>query len=240
MNEGLSRKPYPEARPPHFPEIVTRQSPWVLAFGAVALLQLWRTLTSLAGSNDLDVATTLRFLASSIQFVTPPLFGVAVFWRHPNARSTMPLLVFGLALFAFGELLSAFEEPIRDVLLGIAPAVESADFPLDSPALVAFRVFTGLLSIFAVLYTAAGLSASRVRERSAAERPLAISLSALAIVVTVVSIGALTQVEFDASPTFLVQLVIGTVLSAFVTVAWAYLVTVTVGGWMAADAPHRA
>jgi hypothetical protein len=206
----------------------------------VAALQVWRTWTLMPGAGDLDVATTLSFLASMVQSIAPPLLGVALFWRHPDARTTMPLLVFGLALFALGALLSAFEEPIREVLRVIAPSVEGPDFMLDSPAVFAFRVLTALLSIIAVLYTAAGLSASRVRERSVAERPVAIWMSAIAIVATVFSLAAITQADFESTPAFLIQLAIGTLLSAFVTLAWAYLVTVTVGGWMARETPHRA
>ena len=37
-----------------------------------------------------------------------------------------------------------------------------------------------------------------------------------------------------------VQVILGTVLSGLVTLGWAYVATVTVGGWMAGETPKRA
>ena len=42
MTEPSSVKPFPDARPPHLPDTLTRLSPWVLFFVAVVALQLWR------------------------------------------------------------------------------------------------------------------------------------------------------------------------------------------------------
>ena len=239
MSEAPVHKPFPEARPPHPPDFLARQSPWVFAFAAVAVVQIWRILSALVGAPGVDSGTTVLNVLSAIQNIAPPLFGVALFWRHPHARTTMPLLVFGLVLFAIGELLAAFDQPIRDVLRTISQPPDET-FVLESPAEVAFRVFTSLLSVFALLYTGAGLTAARRRERRASERPLAIWLTALAVVATVVNIAATSQLEFESSPLVIVQLVVGIVLSVLVTLAWAYLVTVAVGGWMAREAPSRA
>lgn len=239
VSEAPIQQPFPEARPPHLPDVLTRRSPWVFAFAAVALVQLWRTVGTLIGAPGVDAGTTVLNAVSSIQNIAPPLFGVALFWRHPNARTTMPLLVFGLALFAIVELLAVFDQPIRDVLRTISPPPDET-LVLESPAEVAFRVFTSLLSVFALLYTGAGLTAARRRERSAGERPLAIWLVALAIVGTIINIAATSQFEVEVSPLVIVQLVVGIILSVLVTLAWAYLVTVTVGGWMAGETPSRA
>lgn len=221
------------------PDILTRRSPWVFAFAAVAVVQIWRILSALVGAPGVDPGTTFLNALSSIQNIAPPLFGVALFWRHPNARATMPLLVFGLALFAIGELLAAFDQPIRDALRSITQPPGDT-LVLESPAEVAFRVFTSLLSVFALLYTGAGLTAARRRERRASERPLAIWLAALAVVATVVNIAATSQLELGSSSLVIVQLVVGIILSVLVTLAWVYLVTVTVGGWLAREAPSRA
>lgn len=239
MSDTPLPKPFPEARPPHLPDVLTRQSPWVLAFLAIAVLQVWRAWTSITGLGAENAGSALGLAISSIQTIIPPLFGAALFWRHPKARATMPPLVFGLALFAFGELLGAFEQPIREVLLAIAPpAAEGTVF--DTPAVVAFGVFTSLLSIFAVLYTAAGLAATR-RGRSAAERPLTVWLVALVIVSFVLYIaGILPILQNEATPDIAIRVVLGAVLSVLGSLAWAYFVSVTVGGWLAGEAPRRA
>lgn len=242
MNDGISGRPIPEARGPHAPDVLTRLSPWVYAFGLVAALQLWtgwREWSSDYVIVDLPAASVLAHRL--ISGVVPPLLGAALFARHRDARRTMPLLVFGLALFAFAELLRAFDRTIFEFLA----ALSAGGFPTGDgslmPAAVAYGVFTSLLGLFAALYTGAGLASARRQERTAAERPMAIWLASSAIVSVVVALASIPQVVTgQPTPDLVLQLGIGTVLSLFVTLAWAYLVAVTVGGWVAGEAPRRA
>jgi hypothetical protein len=241
VSEGLPRKPYPEARPPHLPDVLTRQSPWLLAFAAVAAIQVWVTWTSWSNDNpDPRIGALPALIVPLIPSVTTALLGATLFLRHPDARRTMPLLVFGLALFAVGVLLTALDGPIRTFLQGLTPRPDFGAEPFDTPAETAYRVFTALLGLFAVLYTAAGLFAARRPERGPAERPMLIWLVALATVSSVVSMAGVTQLGVEPSPAVLLQFGIGSLLSLLLSIAWAYLVAVAVGGWLAGDVPHRA
>lgn len=236
MNEPVVPQPIPEARPPHLPDVVTRR-PLVVAFGLVAAFDLWIQIQNWFGRMPISEPLTLAsLLVSVIPSVVIPLLGVALFVRHPDARRTMPLLVVGLGLLALGELLSALDEPISRFLVSLSPPDDS----LTSPANVAYSVFTRLLSVVAVLYLGAGLSAARRREGGPAERPLLIWLVALSIVGAVVSLAGIALGGFELTPSLLVQVGLGLVLSLLLSVTWAYLTAVTIGGWLAGDEPRRA
>ncbi|HEX2470574.1 MAG TPA: hypothetical protein VHK05_08290 [Candidatus Limnocylindrales bacterium] len=238
MSETLPPRPIPGARPPHLPDVLTRQSPFVYAFFAVALLQVWR-----GWELWVDVFPIARvdaipdLLRLWIPSVVVPLYGVALFLRHPDARRTMPLLVVGLALLTAGELLTAFDMPIRQLLPGPRSFPEFEISAADT----AFSVFSGLVALFGVLYVGAGLAAARRAVRSTAERPLSIWLGALAVVSIVLSLIPLTElIGRDYPATVLVAGAIGIVLSVLLTFAWVYLAAVGIGGWLARDEPRRA
>jgi hypothetical protein len=240
VSEQSPPKPFPEARPPHLPDVLTRQSPWIVFFAGVAALQVWRSLQLLppAGSGA-DAGQVINYVLSWISRLAPTAFALALFWRHPDARRTVPLLVFGLVLLAVGELLTVFAGPIQALLRDITPSSDPGSV-LETPAEFAFRVFTLLVAIFALLYVGAGLSSARAPERGPVERPLAIWLVALGVVSTVLSLAGLATVEIDVTPRLVVQLVIGVILSGLETLAWAYVAAVAIGGWISGDRPRRA
>jgi hypothetical protein len=237
VNEPRSESPpIPEARPPHLPDVVTRLSPGFFAFALVAVLVAWLSVREWIGLYPfVDTGAVIALLAT-VQFVVVPLLGAALFLRHPQAHRTLPLLAFGLALMTFGEVLSAFDDPIRRFLAELSPS----DVGPTTPATLAYAVFTSLLALFALLYVGAGLTAARRRDRGAAERPLAIWLGALAVVGAVISLATVFQLQFDASAAGIVQLVIGFVLSLLLTLAWAYVTAVAIGGWLTREDPRRA
>ena len=240
MSGPSTAKPFPEARPPHLPDVVTRQSPLILFFLAVVVVLLWRLVGMWpSAASGIDARSTVEYVLSWLPSLAAPLAGAALLFRQPDARRTMRVLLFGLSLLSLGELLSVFQEPIRDLLRGLGPVEDSAS-PYDTPAEFAFRVFTLLLTIFGLLYLGACLATTRVRPRTAAERPLTIWFAALAIVGTVVSVAALTSIAADATPTLIVQVIIGAILSAAVTFTWAYVALVIICGWIAREAPRRA
>ena len=151
MTEPSSVKPFPDARGPHLPDSMTGLSPWVLFFVAIVVLQLWRLTQAWGGSVvPGDARSAVEYILSWIPAMTAPLIGVALFARHPDARRSLRLLVFGVILLSFGELLSAFQEPIRDLLRGLTPA-DDPTLLAETPAEFAFRVFTLLLTIFPCL-----------------------------------------------------------------------------------------
>lgn len=239
MSEQSRPKPFPEARPPHLPDVLTRQSPWLLFFGTVMVLVTWRWWTSISLPPEFGIGSAIQHALASISSIVPPLLGFALFWRHPDARHRMPLLVFGLVLLAVGELLGAFNAPISQFLFDLAPPSD-ADIAFSTPAQFAFTVFTALLSVFALLYVGAGIASSRARERGPVERPLTIWLAALSVLATVFSLVSLTAAQFEPTPMLVAQAISGTILSALVTFAWAYVTVVTVNGWIAGERPRRA
>ena len=85
-----------------------------------------------------------------------------------------------------------------------------------------------------------GSPTARLHEATKAERPLTVWLAALAVVGSLVSLTALTALPAESSPLLIVQVLIGVVLSAVVTFAWAYLAVVTISGWIARETPRRA
>ena len=240
MTDPSTVQPFPEARGPHLPDTMTRMSPWVLFFAAIVVLQLWRLADGWGPSVVAgDARSVVEYVLSWIPAMTAPLIGVALFYRHPDARQSLRVLVFGVILLSLGELLSAFQDPIRDFLRGLTPA-DDPTLLAETPAEFAFRVFTLLLTIFGLLYVGAGLSGARLHEATKAERPLTVWLAALSVVGSIVSLTALTALPPDSTPTLIVQVVIGVVLSAIVTFAWAYLAVVTISGWIAREEPRRA
>jgi hypothetical protein len=238
MSEETLPKPFPEARPPHLPDVLTRQSPWMLVFLLVAAVVAWRSWISWGPSAaGEEVSSFISFVTFASSILAPPLFGAAVFARHRNARTTMPMLVFGLGLMAFGVVLTVFGEQIRDVVRGTGGFTE-----FQTPGETAFLVFKELVALFGVLYVAAGLASTRTAPKSRGERPVAIWLTALTVVSIVLSLRAMADLlsAGDYPPGLLVQVAIGFVLSIASSLGWLYFTVTVVGGWLAGETPNRA
>jgi hypothetical protein len=232
MSEETVPKPFPEARPPHLPDILTRQSPWAYVFAIVTVI-LVVNAASRVGLSEPQLIDYGQIVSLLIPSALMPLLEVVVFVRHPDARSSMPLLVFGIGLLSAVELLEAVDTPIYDVLAG-------PDLAFDAPSVVAYGVFKSLVRLFGVLYMGAGIAAARQLPMTRTQRPLAIWLVALTIVGVVVGPVALASMVGDLSAVDVVAAVIGIVLTLGVTLAWAYVVWVIVDGSLAGEIPGRA
>lgn len=229
--------PWEEARPPHLPDAVVRLSPWTFAFLAVTLLHVglaFQAATRLgpqAGS-----ATILQILDAYRTPLIVSLFGVALFLRHPDARRSHPLLVVGVALFSLSTLLDVAGGPVVRFLSELDPAGVGA-YPIP-PGVTAWSMFTTLVSVAAVLYTAAGLSTARRRPPIRAAGVMAISLSIVAVAATILSLAGLQWADVAASPYAAIALVIGVALGLASTLAWSYLLVVSLGGWLGGETPR--
>jgi hypothetical protein len=229
--------PIPEARPPHLPDVLTRIAPGFYAFALVAAIIAWVHIRTWIGNFPIfEVANLATLLVDLVASVVPPLLGAALFLRHPRAHRTMPLLVFGLALLATGQLLETFRASIGSFLQSMSPSDGVQPGPVD----VAFVVFKSLLSVFAILYIGAGFAAARRRQSRSVERPLLIWIVALSIVGQVLSLAGLVMIGFEPTPTTVIQIATGSILGLLAALAWAYLLTTSVGGWLAAEAPRLA
>ena len=135
-----------EARGPHPPDVLTRQSPWVYLFVGAALVHVavawieWAGRGPLAPPQDL-----LTLLSERVDDALISLLGAALFIRHPDARRSMPFLAFGLGLLALGPLLQLVDTPVTQFIDSLAPT--DAEFIGLSPAVVAYHVFTSPIGV---------------------------------------------------------------------------------------------
>ena len=80
MSEGSTLKPFPEARPPHLPDLATRQSPWLFLFGALIAVQIWRLFQGWDPQlNGANAVTAFNYVLSWAAAFAPPLMGFALF-----------------------------------------------------------------------------------------------------------------------------------------------------------------
>lgn len=229
-------KPFPEARPPHIPNALTRQSQLLVVFALIAIYELVSGWRSWSGEFPIPSADQVPLLAHAlIPSAIVPLIAVVLFLRRPDARRSMPLLVFGLSLLTVVTLVEDFDSPIYAMLIG-----DDISQSASSPGLAAYTVLKSLLRLVGLVYVGAGIAAARREPATAMQRPLSIWLGALAVVA--ILLAPLGPASALSAPTTadLIAAGIGLILSLLVTLAWAYLASMTVGGWLAGETPNRA
>jgi hypothetical protein len=226
-----------EARGPHLPDVLTRQSPWVYLFVGAALVHVavawidWAGRGPLAPSQDL-----LSLLSARVNDALISLFGAALFVRHPDARRSMPFLAFGLGLLALGPLLRLVDTPVTQFIDTLDPS--DAEFIGLSPAVVAYHFFTSLIAVAGVLYVGVGLADARTRPRRSVERGVLSLLVVIGILTVAWQLLPIGGAQTPASPYEWVLVGIGLVLSLLSTLAWAYLIAIVFGGWLTDEDPR--
>jgi hypothetical protein len=225
-----------EARGPHLPDVMTRQSPWVYVFVAAALVHVWLALQQLSGRGVTPGLDDVYQVSFRINDVLISLFGAALFIRHPNARRSLPLLAFGLGLMALGPLLNLVDTPVMLFLDSLAPS--DTGFIARSPAVIAYKVLTSLVAIAAVFCVGVGLAHARQRPRHPAERPVLTLVMLIGIASVLLALIPLGTGRLPATQYEWVLLGIGFVLSLLDALAWSYVIAVAFGGWIAGDAPY--
>jgi hypothetical protein len=226
-----------EARGPHLPDVLTRQSPWVYLFVGAALVHVaaaWWDWSGHAIPNPQDLLSLLSVHGNDALI---SLFGAALFIHHPDARKSMPFLAFGLGLLALGPLLQLVDTPVTQFIDSLAPS--DAEFIGLSPAVVAYHVFTSLIGIAGVLYVGAGLGDARTRPRRSVERSVLSLLLVIGILSVAWQVLPIGGAQAPGSPYEWVLLGIGVVLSLLYTLAWSYLIAVAFGGWIAGEEPQN-
>ena len=196
---------------------------------AILVVVAWREV-QLSGPSPLDFPSFVALVITTAVF---PLIGVILFVRQPDARRTMPLLVFGLGLLSAVELLDALDTPIYEALAG-------PEQSFDAPTVVAYGVFVSLARLFGMVYLGIGIASTRRLPPSRAERPMAVWLATLAVVGVVGGAVALGPPSTSGGAVDLVGSVIGLAIGLGATLAWAYVVRVILGGAMAGELPKRA
>ena len=227
-----------EAHGPHLPDVMTRMSPWVYLFLGAALVHVWLGWLQLSERGvPIDLGAIYQVEYRFDQTVITS-FGAALFLRHPDARRSLPFLAFGVGLLALGPLLDLVETPISQFLESVAPSGET--IPGYSPAAIAYRVFTSLIGIAAVLYLGVGLSDARRRPRHNAERSIFVLFVIIGIATVAWQLLPLGSGGAPSTPFEWVLVGIGFVLSLAYSLAWSYVIAVTFGGWMAGEEPRVA
>jgi hypothetical protein len=204
--------------------VMTRQSPWVLVFVAAAAIQL--------GLAWMNVGLVTLHVNNALM----SLLGAALFVRHPDAARSLPRIAFGLGLIALGPLLDVVEGPVKQFL---DPHAQPDDvFSRLLPAFTAYRVFTSLIAVAAAAYVGVGLAAARRRPRHPAER-LVLSVAVLiSIAAAAVALAPFGIRQSSIPPYMWTLLRIEFLVMLLYSLAWAFVIAVTFGGWMAGDAPH--
>jgi hypothetical protein len=240
--QTIDGTPWDEPLPPHLPDRLTSISPWVLPFLVVLALQLWVLWLDRPFGTDarsaLDYVLGIRYQFPEI---AGSLIGLALFLRHPDARRTLPQIAWGALLLLLAQGMGLLEQPLDPVFVALAPPSE--DLYFFSPLREAYSIFTSLVAVFGIAFIASGLSAARRYESTGPGRTLVAALVILAVASAAGSAAVSmlwSPAEFDVSPA-LVGTIIGTVVARFLrTLAFSYLVVVSVGGWLAQEAPRSA
>ena len=226
-----------EARGPHLPDVLTRQSPWVYLFVGAALLHAVLGIWELSGRGlpiDVDAILQVRF---RIDDALVSLLGAALFVRHPDARRTRPLLAFGLGLLMLSTLLSVARGPIEGLLNGLAPTDDVTAFA--TPSSIAYSVFSSLVEIAGIVYVAAGLSSTRERDPGRGQRLALILLATMGIVIVLLPY-AVIRIDRQLTPADWPAFGLTIGIALLNALAWAYLIATALGGWLSSEQPRPA
>ena len=234
---SVDSTPWPEARPPHLPDRLTALSPRLIPFLLLAAVQVVVGWQRWVGEGALDVAPSLAVLiADRLPGLAAILLGAALFWRHPQAHRTLPMVALGVALLATAELLRLASGPLGRLLPALSTGTE--EYPFTTPFQVASFVVVSLVTVFGIVYLARGLRAARRSEDVVSVRGPAIILAAVSLVST--AIAAWTTVTAYDEMNGIVILVVtsGLITSLAFMLAWSSLLVVALGGWLAGERPR--
>ena len=233
----IDGNPWEEPRPPHLPDRLTSISPWVLPFLGVAVLQLW--VFWLAQPFGTDQWSLLEYWASiRYQFpgIAGSLIGLALFLRHPDARTVMPQITKGAFLLLLQQVMRLLAPTLEPLFVGLAPGND--EMALFSPLSQAYSIFTSLVGVFGIAFIASGLAAARRFGDVRHMRGVTVLLTGLAIVnagYTTLGYALLLDYSSGISIVFVVGALFANLFRAL---ALAYLVIVLVSGTLAWEAPR--
>jgi hypothetical protein len=250
VGHTIDGTPWVEQRAPHLPDPVTGAAgrvpfaAWVFfAIAAVVLVWELRDIGS-RGSIGSPVDVLVQ-VAGVIPSVAACLFGGFLFLRHPQARSTDPLLVFGVSLLAVVELMQIGSSLLRDTFAMLTPPTGEGEIYV--PAAIGFSTLTRLFSAFGLVYVARGLVDAREHDDARGGRRRLI-VWALVAVVGLTMVSTLGQIAWywtngvidHADRWAVINLGSILVTTTLTAIAWAYLAATSVAGAAAGERPRGA
>jgi hypothetical protein len=228
--------PWEEPRPPHLPDAVTRVSPWVIPFLLLAGVQVVAAWLDWAAQGDLRYPNAVEFIVAQwLPGVCASLLGAAVFYRHPDAHRRLPLLVFGVVLLAVTALIGSAERPLMEWFTSLSPA---ADDTWIFVAGATNRIAMAVIRVVGLVCITAGLEAARGSAGVVSGRRLRMVVAAVAVVGSVVTVLSFLGATGESNDLFTPFNAVAVVLGFLVTIAWAHLLVVAVGGWLAGERPR--
>jgi hypothetical protein len=186
-------------------------------------------------------ATVWDYLFYAFQIipaVVAVLFPVVLLARHPDAPTRTPLLLLGVLLFALVQGLLILASRLQPVFETLSPP--SDDVPFLVPLAAIFGGLTLLIGVIGLALAGRGLSNARRYEDGgpALTAPL---VAVATIFATVVGIIAATRLSIPDGPipaSYLIYLVSTIILGILRVAVWTYLLTTTLGGWLAREEPR--
>ena len=228
----INPTPWAEARPPHLPDRITgipaRVWPFLFVAAVIAFHDWYHWSRGATG-------TPLDLLGMTGPAVAASLFGAALFLRHPYAHRTLPLVTAGVTLLAIRELMRIAAPLADDALTAVFPPNPDGLKPF-MPHEYVYVWLTMLVLAAAAALTARGLDSARRSDDVAPRRAIGAVLGMVAILLTAGS-AALFLSSPDSSIDGVLT-TIGFVISLIVTLAWVYLFTAALGGWLAREQPR--
>ncbi len=230
---------YAEARGPRLPEAVTRYGAIVWIFVVLGLARLIWFLRESPPVEPIDLATIVTYGAAVVPAVTVVLLPAALLLRHPEAPERARTLFVGTVLFAIVEGLRVLSRPLQPVFEQITPGDDATPFLV--PLALIYNAAVVLLGSFAIASIGLGLARTRRYEDAAGSRIGTATMIGAVVLVAVGAVVSVSQLRLDGipmTPTVILYLVSGVVLSVVFAAAWAYLAAVTIRGARAGERPE--
>jgi hypothetical protein len=230
--------PWEEPRPPHLPDRLTAISPWVLPFLIVVAYQVW--LLWVGQPLGIDETARLDYWVnvarSEFPAIAATLLGLALFIRHPDARSTLPHMASGVFLLLFAQILRLAKPAIGPLVDPFATSAD--DFEFYFSVAQAYGVLTTLIGVAGIAFVARGLGTARRHGEAVPARSVSVVVTVLVMVSSALTAFSWVRSGVDTSPGTIAAIAVSWLVGLVAALAWAYLFVVSLVGWRGGETPR--
>jgi hypothetical protein len=227
--------PWDESRGPRLPDAITRVPVLAWPFLLVAtwaVSMCWDTLRAVAYPTPIDLTTAI---IAAVPSIVAPLIGAALFFRHPDAHRSVPLLAAGAGLLALTTVFDHLRPLVHHVMVGSEPDAFGLPWPLSLP-MVGYWALTVFAFVLALTFLAIGLVRERRFEDGSGGQWAAVALTLVAVAIP--GVTALVSTPWIAGQEWLSLVSLGAL--AATNLAWAYLAWTAIRGRRAGEEPGTA